>query len=152
AVLDGLHRYRACRQLGIEPNFTAYTGDDPVGYAVSLNLHRRQLNESQRAMVAARLATLRDGQRQVGQLAKVPTQAEAATKLKVGERNVRRAREVLGHGAPELVQAVDRGDVAVSAAAEVATLPEPEQREVLAGGDKAVAVKAKALRKKRKRV
>src|SRR5262249_26837219 len=36
-----------------------------------------------------------------------------------------------------------------SAAAEVATLPEPEQREVLAEGGKAVAVKAKALRKKR---
>jgi hypothetical protein len=32
----------------------------------------------QRAMVAAKLATLQDGQRQVGKFADVPTQAEAA--------------------------------------------------------------------------
>ena len=150
AILDGFHRYRACRQLSIEPNFTVYTGDDPVGFAVSLNLHRRQLNESQRAWVAAKLAKLAHGQRQSGQLAAVPTQGEAATMLNVGERSVRRAREVLDHGAPELAQAVERGDVSVSAAAEVASLPESEQREVLAdGGAKAVAAKAKELREER---
>src|SRR5262249_46944878 len=112
-ILDGRHRYRACLQAGIEPNFTVYTGDDPLAYVISLNLHRRQLNESQRAMVAAKLAKLAHGQRQSGQLAAVPTQGQAATILKVGERNVRRAREVLDHGTPELAQAVERGDVAV---------------------------------------
>jgi len=145
-ILDGHHRYRACQRLGIEPNFIAYMDDDPVAFAVSLNLRRRHLDESQRAMVAAKLAKLAHGQRQSGQLAAVPTQAEAATMLSVGERSLRRAREVLDHGTPELAQAVERGDVSVSAAAEVASLPEPEQREVLAGGGKAVAAKAKALR------
>jgi len=66
AILDGFHRYKACQRLGIEPNFTVYTGDDPVAYVVSLNLRRRQLKESQRAVVAAKLATLRDGQRKSG--------------------------------------------------------------------------------------
>jgi hypothetical protein len=37
---------------------------------------RRHLDESQRAVVAAKIATLQDGQRQVGQLADVPTQSE----------------------------------------------------------------------------
>ncbi len=59
-VLDGRNRLA----VGIEPTFTAYTGDDPVAYVVSLNLRRRHLDESQRAMVAAKLATLKLGDNQ----------------------------------------------------------------------------------------
>ena len=68
-------------------------------------------------MVAAKIANLEHGQRQTGQLAVVPTQEQAAALLNVGERSVRRAREVLDDGAPELLAAVERGDVSVSAAA-----------------------------------
>jgi hypothetical protein len=35
---------------------------------------------------AAKIATLKDGQRQVGQLAEVPTQSKAAAMLRVSER------------------------------------------------------------------
>jgi hypothetical protein len=59
------------------------------------------MTESQRAMVAAKLASLEHGQRQTGQLAAVPTQTQAAGLLNVGERTVRRAREVIDRGEPE---------------------------------------------------
>src|SRR5262249_40563998 len=70
---------------------------------------RRHRDESQCAMVAAKIATLKDGQRQVGQLAEVPTQQQAAEMLNVGERSVRNAREVLDEGVPELAAKVERG-------------------------------------------
>lgn len=57
-VLDGRNRLRACEAANVAPTYTVYTGDDPVSYVVSLNLRRRHLNESQRAMVAAKLAML----------------------------------------------------------------------------------------------
>jgi ParB-like nuclease domain len=55
-VLDGRNRLRTCTAAGFEPTFTAYTGDDPIAFVVSLNLRRWHLDESQRAMVAAKLA------------------------------------------------------------------------------------------------
>jgi len=107
-ILDGRNRYRACDAAGVEPTFTVYSGDDPVSYVVSLNLRRRHLSESQRAMVAAKLATLKDGQR--ADLVEGLPIGRASEMLNVGERSVARAREVQEHGAPELIHAGREGD------------------------------------------
>jgi N6-adenosine-specific RNA methylase IME4 len=130
-ILDGRNRYRAATAAGVACPTRIYDGDDPVGFVISLNLKRRHLSESQRAMVAAKLATLQDGQRQVGKFADVPTQCEAAALLNVSERTVRHAREVHDRGAPELQRAVERDQVKVSVAADIATLSLAEQREIL---------------------
>jgi N6-adenosine-specific RNA methylase IME4 len=143
-ILDGRNRYRACIEAGVDPLFVPYRGDDPVSFVISFNLRRRHLDESQRATVAAKLATLRDGQR--GDLVEGLPIGRAAELLNVGERSVARAREVLDHGAPELVTAVERGEVSVSAAADVATLPEEEQREIVARGKREILQAAKAIR------
>lgn len=150
-ILDGRNRWRACEAAGIAHRPTrTYTGDDPVAFVVSLNLHRRHLDESQRALVAARIADLPQGVRadQSGQLAGV-TQADAAELLNVGERSVRRAREVIDDGAPELIAAVEAGVVSVSAAADVAALPKAEQREIIARGEKQILEAAKQIRSRK---
>jgi ParB-like chromosome segregation protein Spo0J len=146
-ILDGRNRFRACKAAGIEPTVTVYQGDDPVAYVISLNLRRRHLDESQRAMVAAKLATLKDGQR--ADLIEGLPIGRASDLLNVGERSVARAREVQEHGAPELQRAVERGDVSVSAAADLATLPEDEQREIVARGEREILEAAKQIRGRR---
>jgi hypothetical protein len=74
-------------------------------------------DESQRAMVAAKVATLTDGQHKRGAQTCAPSQPDAAKALGVSRRSVQSAREVVTKGTPELVEAVERGQVSVSAAA-----------------------------------
>ena len=144
-ILDGRNRYRACLTAGIEPTFTAYTGDDPVAYVVSVNLRRRHLDESQRAMVAAKLATLKLGDNQHSEGLPI---GRASALLNVGERSIARAREVMSRGAAELVRAVEHGRVSVSAAADIATQPIQEQREIVAKGEREILRAAQEIRAK----
>jgi len=146
-IVDGRNRFLACRIAGVKPQYVVWDGRGSLlSYVVSLNLHRRHLDASQRAMVAAKLATLCDGQRQLGKFAEVATQAEASEMLNVGERTIRHAREVTAHGVPELVAAVERGRVSVSAAADLADDSEEEQRRVLELSDDEVLARAKEIR------
>jgi N6-adenosine-specific RNA methylase IME4 len=145
-ILDGRNRYRASVQAGVPCPTRVYDDDDPLGFVISLNLKRRHLDESQRSMVAARLATLARGQRQDRQICRSTTQAEAGALLNVGERSVRSAVLVRDHGAPELQQAVDRGGVAVSTAADLTALPIEQQQEVVARGEREILQVAKEIR------
>jgi N6-adenosine-specific RNA methylase IME4 len=143
-ILDGRNRHRAAIAAEFElekRHFRHYHPEiygDPLAYVISKNLSRRHLDESQRAMVAARLATMRQGERTdlaaaepSANLPKVD-QPTAAKTLSISERALRHARRVQDHGAPELVRAVDRGHLAVSAADQASRLPAETQRKIAA--------------------
>ena len=53
-ILDGKHRYIACKELNIEPKFKTFDGDDEqaLHYVISQNISRRHLEKSQRAALA----------------------------------------------------------------------------------------------------
>lgn len=59
---------------------------------MSENINRRHLNESQRALVAAKIANLEHGQRATGADLRISpiTQDRAAAMLNVGKRSVRK--------------------------------------------------------------
>lgn len=144
-ILDGRNRYRAAKQAGREVEIRSYDGDDAVSFVISLNLHRRHLNESQRAAVAAKLANMSigdnkgahrpaEGSANLQTLSRQVSQADAAKLLNVSTRTVAAAAKVIHEGDESLVKAVERGDVAVSSAAKVAELPKEEQREIVEQG------------------
>src|SRR5262245_22906528 len=62
-ILDGRNRYIACCQLGIECPVVEYTGSDPWGYVISLNVQRRSLTKGATALAAAQAANLGQGAR-----------------------------------------------------------------------------------------
>ena len=154
-IIDGRNRYIACADLGVTPVYRMYDGDDIglVKFVVSLNLKRRHLDESQRDMVAAKIANLPIGANQYGSLNLDShigvTLQDAADLLNVSRAGVASAKKVLNEGVPELVDAVESGEVSVSAAAEVAKLPPDEQIAVMLVGPKAVVKEAKKIKQKR---
>lgn len=149
-ILDGRNRLRACRDAGVKPQFDDYVGKDPIAYAMSKNVHRRHLNETQRAFVGAELVPLYEQQAKERMLAgkKTPASIEAkvetgkaaeqaARAVNVGRASVERALLVNRDAAPEVVAAArERGELAVSAAAELAKLPKQKQKAVLAKAQK----------------
>jgi len=149
SVLDGRNRLRACTRAGVEPHFKTWDGrlGTEAEYIMSMNLHRRHLDESQRAMIAARMANLKSGQHKPGAVpmgtasaggqggspvgliaAPAASLAKAGKMLNVGRRSVARARKVLASGQPALIEAVDRGEIAVRQAADMVEAPKPTRR------------------------
>jgi N6-adenosine-specific RNA methylase IME4/ParB-like chromosome segregation protein Spo0J len=116
-ILDGRNRWRACKDADAKVKIEKYKGNDPVGYVLSANLKRRNLNESQRAMAAAELANWKLGDNQyTGGSANLQTLSlpDAARLVGVSTRSAASAASVREHAIPELADKVKRGSLAVS--------------------------------------
>jgi N6-adenosine-specific RNA methylase IME4 len=134
---------------------------DPLAWVISKNLKRRHLDESQRAMVAAKLSNLGRGRPgkepapdYIPQIHGISAKASAAM-LNVGTRSIESARNVLRDGVSELQRAVEQGNVAVSTAETLTHVPRDEQAAILlaAGGDeKAILAAAKTIRARDRKI
>lgn len=155
-IVDGRHRDRACTETGVIKRYVSFPGTterELLDYIISENVKRRHLTESQRAIIAAEIANLKNtdfrGNQYVltANLQEAPvTQADSAKALGVSERSVANAVKVKTHGAPELVEAVRSGKVAVSTAATIAAEPVEVQREIVARGKKEILATAKQIK------
>lgn len=142
AIIDGRNRYRAICRIAPE---SAVPGEDGrnlwfedvshihvrllPAHVISLNLHRRHLDTGQRAMIAAKLATLgHGGARRGADHAAEPVQAanlpleisvdQAASMLNVSPRSVRSAKAIEREAPAELTEAVSRGEVSLNEASQ----------------------------------
>lgn len=154
-ILDGRNRYRVCCELGIDYTTTAkfYEGDDPYSYVYSLNAERRDLTPSQRATIAidfeipmAREASERrkatqnnDAGRAVVEIFPPLGKARdlAAEAVGVNPRYVSDMKRIK-ETAPDVFDAVWRGELNVPQAKQLERMPEEQRFEV----GKLVATKA----------
>lgn len=151
-ILDGRNRYRAGREAGligpdgrqangpISPinltrQFLPQVEGDPLAFVLSLNLHRRHLSTSQRAMIGAEIAGMRRGRPGENPQYCGISAAQAAQRLNVAPRSIEMARVVREQGADEVVDAVRAGSLTVAAASDLATLPKERQREAILSAD-----------------
>jgi hypothetical protein len=72
-----------------------YKGSDPLQYVISLNLKRRHLNESQRAVVASRLANMEAHRPSENKSANLRTSQDQASKmLNVSPRTIQTIKRI----------------------------------------------------------
>lgn len=130
-VLDGWHRYRACKKAGVKFATQPFSGKDPVGFVLARNLHRRHLTASQRAAAIVAATNWKPA----GRPEKNPapgagfpdlslSDKQLAATAEVSERTIRHAKAAERAG---LGDAVKDGKVSAKQAAEIAKLPEKKR-------------------------
>lgn len=152
-VADGRHRWMACSSLGITPKTVLWNGDEEtlIRHIISVNLHRRHLSPTDRAILAMRYANLPKGTNRftIGTAAAASmTQGNAARLFSVSADSIQRARKVSAQGSAELLEALSGGQISLSEAARLAKLSKEQQKEVLAA---ATLVRARQLEARRTR-
>lgn len=143
-IIDGRNRYRACEELGITPKTREWNAQGSlVQFVLSLNLHRRHLSSSQKAVVALEVlpmleeeARARQGTRtDLGNIPQIiagsqPSEArDIAAQLVGTNRQYVSDAKAIATKAPELLEQVKEGTL---------TLPEAKRE-----------LKAQALEAKR---
>jgi len=134
-ILDGRNRWRACHEAGVEPRTVIWRGSDAdaLRYVLSMNLHRRHLTPSQRAVIGLDVlptfeAEAKERQREHGKTApgkskdtsrknalSVKASTEAAKAVNVSTRYVEDAKK-LAQESPELLPDVRVGKLTLQEA------------------------------------
>ena len=163
-IIDGRNREKACKELGIEPEYKLAdtTGLSLLEYSVIKNVDRRHLGASERAMLAA---DIRNYMRTTGDTTSFivfsngrkqtvsesentwegqepppgePSVSDLADALDVSETYIRHAGSVKLNGCEELEAAVRAGDIKIREACKLATFPTVIQKRAIAEGPSAI--------------
>ena len=169
-LLDGHNRYDICRRQNIACKFhqvVLASREAAKAWIIRHQLGRRNLKESQRAMLAVALKEMftagamqrktqgrkagghaRQGDSSIlsNLTASSSAREEAAAAMNVSSGLVHAAEKIKSHGTEKLQQAVLAGEVSASAAAKVASLPREQQDQLVEGGRDAIIRAARKVR------
>lgn len=146
-IIDGRNRYNACIQLDIEPYVQMWDEQGSLlEFVKDKNLNRRQLTQSQKAMVAARMIPLYHAEAKERQMSGLVQYGSVVAPVHergragdivgqmvgVSSRYIDQARAVIKSGSDELISAVEKDEIFVKSAELIAKLPKEQQVTALA--------------------
>jgi len=131
-VIDGWHRYRAANDLGMDCPVAELGDVDPRDFVLAQNKARRHITQAQLAMATTSVYAWKPvGNPEFTQshtecvIAK--SNDELAQIAGVHKNTITQAKAVQTKAAPEVVEAVKRGEIGLPKAAAIAKLPKEEQ-------------------------
>jgi ParB-like chromosome segregation protein Spo0J len=141
-ILDGRNRKQAAQELGLacpERKFDVDRDGDPAAFVASENIHRRHLDRTALTLAAEKLATAMAGRPRKNVSADTDSpEAEAAVTVKeaarllgVAEPSVRKVRKVRKDAVPEVVEAMEQGQLTPTAAVNLSRKPKEEQTAIM---------------------
>ena len=138
-VLDGWHRYRACRILEIEPKARDLPeGLEPVGYVLGKNAHRRHMTGEQRAAVVMLAAEWmpphRPAAKEKGDTVSPLSNDAAAARAGVSKRTIQRVKTQIQAGHGEALATGSETLRSLAAEARRAASAKPRENAGKAGG------------------
>ena len=170
-LLDGHNRFAIASKRDIAFDAIAVPGietrDDAIVWIIRNQLGRRNLSDFSRVELAERMGAVLKARAKENMVkggkagadmtnrglsnwsnpvAPIDTRAEIAKAAGVGTATVERVRVIKKKGIPELQDAVRSGQVSSNAGACIASLPEDEQRSVVASGPAVVRTRATEIR------
>ncbi|AOB38571.1 hypothetical protein FYA99_14210 [Bordetella parapertussis] len=161
-LVDGHNRHAICSKHGIAFNTVQNTRlqsmDDVRLWMIDNHLGRRSVSDFQRGVLALRKKEILESRRQAGAgdaaLAggdgPAPlTRQTLARQARLSSTTLGQIEKIRQQAAPELVRAVQSGEISINAAAAVATLPAPQQAAAAAGGRGELRAAARQVREAR---
>ncbi len=180
-LIDGHNRYGICSKHGIPFNTVQNTRfqsmDDVHLWMIEQHLGRRSVSDFQRGVLALRKRAIVEARHRAEQeqlrresegeaaLAAQDTdsdsppwepapklsKADLAREAKLSASQVTLIEKISAHAAQEVIEAVKAGEISLSAAAVVASLPAEEQRAAAQGGKGELKEAAKRVRESRRK-
>ncbi|MGH8052842.1 MAG: plasmid replication/partition related protein [Stenotrophomonas sp.] len=180
-LIDGHNRYGICTKHGIPFNTVQNTRfqsmDDVHLWMIEQHLGRRSVSDFQRGVLALRKRAIVEARHRAEQEqlrresegeaalgngeaegdsppwdpAPKFSKADLAREAKLSASQVNLIEKISAHAAQEVIEAVKAGEISLSAAAVVASLPEEEQRAAAQGGKSELKEAAKRARESRRK-
>jgi hypothetical protein len=149
-VLDGWHRYTATTELGMScPEVDLAPATDPRDFVLAQNKARRHVTQAQLALATTAVYDWHPAHRPCNSALSADLSPKTAQELAaiagVGLRSIEQAKAVQKRAAPEVIEAVKRGDVGLPKAAAIAKLPQEQQAAALVAPPPKAAPAAEAI-------